>query len=103
MLLPNYLHHFLCNSLLTVQISIFNCNSGYVRVQLLQCSFDQISGRNYMSNMQINTDAFSWKRGKDKSRELKKISLASYPSFFCFSIFYFKDVVKRQLQICMNI
>ena len=53
--------------------------------------------------MQNNTDAFSWKRGKDKSRELKKISLASYPSFFCFSIFYFKDAVKGQLQICMNI
>ena len=42
--------------------------------------------------MQNNTDAFSWKRGKDKSRELKKISLASYPSFF---FFFFNFLFQR--------
>ena len=52
--------------------------------------------------MQNNTDAFSWKRGKDKSRKLKKISLASHPSFFCFSIVYSKDALKSQLQLCIE-
>ena len=34
--------------------------------------------------MQNNTDGLSWKRGKDKSQKLKKVSLASQPSFFFF-------------------
>ena len=47
--------------------------------------------------MRNNTDAFSWKRGKDKSREFKKISLASHPSFFCFSIFLLQRCVKESI------
>ena len=47
--------------------------------------------------MQKNIDSFSWKRGKDKSRKLKKISLASHPFFFCFSFFSSKDALKSEL------
>ena len=44
--------------------------------------------------MQNNADAISWKRGKDKNRKLKKISLANHPSFFCFLIFLFQRWLK---------
>ena len=49
--------------------------------------------------MQNNTDAFSWRRSKDKSPKWKKKDLlqASQPSFFFFfNFFYSKDDLKSQ-------
>ena len=45
--------------------------------------------------MQNNTDAVSWKLGKHKSRILKKMSLASHPSFLSFSFFLFERFFKE--------
>ena len=53
--------------------------------------------------MQNNTNAFSWKRGKDKSRKLRTNIPRKPSSFLLFSIDYYKDALKSQLQLCMTI
>ena len=53
--------------------------------------------------MQNNTDAFSWKRGKDKSRKLKTNIPRKQSSFLLFSIGLYKDALQSQLQLCMTI
>ena len=46
--------------------------------------------------MKNNTDGFSWKRGKEKSRKLKKSISCKTAFFLSFLFFYFIDGLKSQ-------
>ena len=57
-----------------------------------------------MSKKQNNTDAFSWKRGKEKSRKSKKVPLASQPSFFFLYNFLLQRWFEESIySICLTI